>query len=161
MEVGKLSVKISEAVKKYRYPILVLLAGLLLMMLPGKQAEKSTPEPELSVTQPQKQDLAQELQSILMQIKGVGKVQVLLTQAAGELYQYQQDEKGDGWDTVIITDENRNQNPILSQVLPPTYLGAVIVCQGAGTPEVKLAVVEAVSKATGLSSDKITVLKMK
>ena len=46
-------------------------------------------------------------------------------------------------------------------VLSPTYLGAVIVCQGGDSPTVKLAIVEAVSNATGLSADKITVLKMK
>jgi hypothetical protein len=37
----------------------------------------------------------------------------------------------------------------------------VIVCQGGDQPEVKLAVVEAVCDAVGLTADKISVLKMK
>jgi hypothetical protein len=41
------------------------------------------------------------------------------------------------------------------------YQGAVVLCQGAADAAVRLAVVEAVSKATGLGADKICVLKMK
>ena len=39
--------------------------------------------------------------------------------------------------------------------------GAVIVCQGADDPEVRLNVTNAVAAYTGLGSDKITVMKMK
>jgi len=49
----------------------------------------------------------------------------------------------------------------VQQVNPPTYLGAVIVCQGADSASVRLAIVSAVGSVTGLSTDKITVLKMK
>jgi stage III sporulation protein AG len=62
---------------------------------------------------------------------------------------------------VIITDSDRAQQGLISQVLPPSYLGAVIVCQAGDQPEVKLAVVEAVCDAVGLTADKISVLKMK
>ena len=64
-------------------------------------------------------------------------------------------------ETVILTDSERNQQPLVQQVLPPQYLGAVIVCQGAENAAVRLAVVEAVRNATGLGADKISVLKMK
>lgn len=39
-------------------------------------------------------------------------------------------------------------------------MGAAVVCDGADSPQVRLAVVEAVSAYTGLGSDKITVLTM-
>ena len=38
--------------------------------------------------------------------------------------------------------------------------GAAVVCDGAGSAQVRLAIVEAVSAYTGLGSDKITVLTM-
>jgi stage III sporulation protein AG len=47
------------------------------------------------------------------------------------------------------------------QVIPPKYQGAIIVCQGAEKATVRLQVVEAVVNVTGLTADKITVLKMK
>ncbi len=165
MDIGKLGGKLTQRIKKYRYPILVLLAGILLMTLPGQKQEAAPAQEPTQQTEAPQADMARELEDILSQIKGVGKVQVLLTQAAGERYEFQQDENrsdtAQAGDTVIITDADRNQSPVLVQTLPPEYLGAIIVCQGASTPEVKLAVVEAVSKATGLSSDRISVLKMK
>jgi stage III sporulation protein AG len=93
----------------------------------------------------------------------------MLTVKAGETTFYQSDEDISTTETgstvrketVIVTDANRQQTPLVTQILSPEYLGAVIVCQGANDVQVRLAVVEAVSKATGLSTDKITVLKMK
>ena len=92
----------------------------------------------------------------------------MLTVDAGEktLYQYDEDRKeGESgsvrMETVIITDGSRKESAVIQQRLPETYRGAVIVCDGADRAAVCLSVVEAVSKVTGLSSDRISVLKMK
>ncbi len=167
MEVNKWAGKASGFLKKFRYPIILLAVGILLMALPGKNLTKKTEE--VPKEQQHKESLDRSMENILAQIKGVGKVQVLLTQASGESYRYQFDEdislsengSSTRKDTVIITDGDRNQQALITQVLPPTYLGAIIVCQGAEDPAVKLAVVEAVSRLTGLGADKISVLKMK
>ncbi len=161
MDINQISQKVLCFLKKYRYPILVLVVGILLMCLPSGSKQKEATPQQVQSTQPDTGDLAARLEQILSQIKGVGKVKVLLTQAAGEEFRYQYDESGDRKDTVIITDGNREQSPVISQVLPPKYLGAVIVCQGAESPAVRLAVVEAVSRVTGLGADAISVLKMK
>ena len=60
-----------------------------------------------------------------------------------------------------MTDGQRGQTGLVRQVLPATYRGAVVVCQGADDPRIRLAIVEAVSMATGLGADRISVLKMK
>ena len=62
---------------------------------------------------------------------------------------------------MILTDGSRAQQALVEQVIPPVYLGAVVLCQGAGSAAVRLSVVEAVSRATGLSTNQIVVLKMK
>ena len=111
----------------------------------------------------------QQLTEILQQIKGVGKVKVLLTISRGEKTEYQQDEDQSvsenessiRKETIIIRDSEDNEAALITQVIPPEYLGAIVVCEGADDANVKLAVLEAVSKATGLRSDKISVLKMK
>ena len=41
----------------------------------------------------------------------------------------------------------------------PINQGAVVVCQGAGSSAVRLAVTEAVAALTGLSTEKITVVQ--
>ena len=43
----------------------------------------------------------------------------------------------------------------------PQYLGAVVVCEGAASPQVRLDVLQAVAQFTGLSTDKISVLKLR
>ena len=149
--------------KKYRYPLLVLVVGLALLLIPtGKKEGSSSPIPTQAV---QSIDMTTELTAILSQIQGVGKVQVLLTVATGAHTIYHSDENSTDTsvrlETVIITDSQRNEQALVSQVVPPTYRGAIIVCQGADSPAVKLAIVEAVSRATGLGADSISVLKMK
>jgi stage III sporulation protein AG len=64
-------------------------------------------------------------------------------------------------DTVTVTDSDRNENGLIRQINPPVYSGAVVVCQGADNPQVKLSIIDAVGKLTGLGSDKISVIKMK
>ena len=152
----------AEYVRKYRYVALLLLAGLLLMALPEKQ------EPLPAPVQPQGSAdscLEEQLEEILSRVKGAGKVEVLLTQRCGEEILYQTDsDTGDSVnreDTVILTDSDREETGLVRQVLPPVYLGAVIVAQGGDSPAVKLAIVEAVMDVTGLRSHQITVLKMK
>ena len=87
------------------------------------------------------------------------------TQREGERAVYQTDEdstsSGIRSDTVLLNGSDRSQTGLVQQVNPPTYLGAVIVCQGADSASVRLAIVSAVGSVTGLSTDKITVLKMK
>ena len=90
---------------------------------------------------------------------------MLLTVAAGEEILYQTDdqisENQTRIETVLITDSDRAQTGLVRQVKPPVYRGAVVVCKGADTASVRLAVVEAVSSLTGLGADQISVLKMK
>ena len=149
----------AELVKRYRYVLLVLLAGLLLMLLPTGNPQQTVQEQTVQ-TEPQT-GLQESLESILTQIQGVGKVKVLLTQKEGERIVYQTDTDGTRRDTVILADGSRTQTGLVQQVNPPSYLGAVVVCQGAGSASVRLAIVDAVASVTGLSTDKISVLKMK
>lgn len=154
--------RINALFGKYKYPILVVLVGLGLMLLPGKTETKTIPKPEETV---QVQDLETRLAAILSQIEGVGRVQVLLTEESGREILYQTDIQSDTGrrteDTVLVEDASRVEQGLVRQTLEPKYRGAVILCQGADQPSVRLAIVEAVRCVTGLGADRITVLNMK
>ena len=152
--------KIREFLVKYRYALLVLLVGLVLMLLPTGSVPQ-TKQTETESSPSKVQDITQELTEILASIQGVGKVQVMLTVEEGEKTVYQYDEKTSGKDTVIITDGNREESGLVYQVISRKYRGAVVVCQGADSASVRLSVIEAVAKVTGLGTDRISVLKMK
>lgn len=155
-----------EFAKKYRYVLLVVLVGLVLLALPEETEPVAQPE---SVQAEEKQNLQEDLATILSQIAGAGKVEVLLTQVTGEETIYQTDEDistGESTsdvrsDTVLVTGADRSETGLVRQVNPPTYQGAIVLCQGADSAQVKLSIVEAVMSVTGLRSDCITVLKMK
>lgn len=162
MDFLSLKEKAAPFLKRYRYVVLFLLVGLLLMTLPKKQETVSHP----AAQQPESEEsLEEELAYILSRIRGAGKVEVLLTENAGAetLYQTDVNEGTDAIreDTVVVSDSQREEKGLIRQIIPPRYLGAVIVCQGGDNPGVKLQILEAVTKATGLKSNQISVLKMK
>lgn len=159
-----LSEKILPFVKKYKYVILVLFLGILLMLIPSRKEEPAVQTHQTAAVTTKSP--AEELEEILSKIEGVGKVRVLLTEASGPetVYQTDEDRSDTGSlrvETVIVTDGSRGQNGLIKRVDPPSYLGAVVVCQGADRPSIQLAIVEAVSNVTAIPSDRITVLKMK
>ena len=167
MDINAIGVKIRGLIKKYRFVILILGIGIVLMVLPTGKTSKTQENP---LSQPALfDDPTQELSQILSQIRGAGKVQILLTKGAGERTVYQTDQERDNAEqnqsvrveTVIITDKDRAQQGLIQQILAPEYRGAIVVCQGADDAAVRLAIIEAVADATGLGTDRISVLKMK
>ena len=154
--------------KKYRWALLVLLTGLLLMGIPQNR-EDAVPVPDMKETGTAQDSLQQELEALLSQLDGAGKVTVLLSMETGARTHYQadtdqsdtQDSRSKRSETVIVTGSDRNEAGLVRQVDSPVYRGAVILCQGGDDPRVKLAIVDAVATATGLTSDKISVWKMK
>lgn len=140
------------------------------MLLPvessHQEQETTLPATEETVV---KETLQDQLSALLSQVSGAGKVKVLLTEATGEKTHYQENTDTSTSeqsqtvqkDTVLVTNSSRDQIGLISQIDPPTYQGAIILCQGADQSTVRLAITEAVANATGLGYNRITVLKMK
>ena len=59
----------------------------------------------------------------------------------------------------VLLDGGDREETVVTQTAYPTYRGALVVCQGGDRADVKLAVTAAVSALTGLSSDRVTVVK--
>ena len=158
-----------SSISKYKWIILVLVIGVLLMLFPE---EKKKPVSESGISAENEfvqQSLQQELELLLSQLEGAGKVRVLLTESVGQQTIYQTDQNARKTqeseeiqkDTVILTQSDRSGTGLISRVDPPKFLGAVVLCQGADKATVRFAIVEAVATATGLRTDKISVCKMK
>lgn len=174
-EKDKLKEKTADLRKKlerFRIPLLVLLLGMILLMLPGKSnpADENT-QPTEEITEQSLMIEEQRLSSLLSQVKGAGEVQVMLSiRSAGETI-YQQDQtkvatQGENQkeeiqnSTVLYGTGSGKESALIQKKLGPVYGGAIILCQGADDPAVKLALVQAVSGLTGLGADRITVVGM-
>lgn len=168
MEIKRFTGKLHELTQKYKYPIAVLAVGLILLLIPGKQSEPQKVEATTKIQNGQETFSQESLVQILQSVEGAGKVKVLLSIGVGEETVYQTDTEGSSSadssnqtaKTVIITDSQRSEAGLIRQVNPAAYRGAIVVCQGADSPAVRLAVTQAVSKITGLGTDAICVLKM-
>lgn len=168
MEIKKITAKLHELTIKYKYAIVVLMIGLVLLMIPGKQSKETETLKEPMTLAGQKTVSEDSLAQILQSVEGAGKVKVLLSMGTGEETVYQTDTEvsssGDSSEqtikTVIVTDSQRCESGLIRQINPAAYKGAIVVCQGADSPAVRLAVTQAVSKITGLGTDSICVLKM-
>lgn len=161
-----------QALGKYRYALIVLLVGAVLMLLPSGKKEAADQTSSASTPQKDIPDAAavqSELAALLSRVDGAGEVTVMLSLDYGPERFYQADEQkstdGAGSElsseTVLYQESSSQRLPIVTKTRCPVYKGAVIVCEGADRPSVKLAIVQAVSRLTGLGSDKISVIKMK
>ena len=160
--------KLRDILKKYRFAALVALAGVVLMLLPGKK--DSMPDAETAEGETfSLEETERRMAEVLGAMDGVGRVQVMLTLKNGSSLELAEDadsterdgetraqrepvtlNRGSGYEEVVVTEQTY-----------PVYQGAVVVCQGAGDSSVHLAVIQTVSVLTGLGSDKITVVQWK
>ena len=153
-------------VEAYKYPLLVLLlgAGLLLLLREGGAQPTAAPE-TAAATAEEPAALEAKLENLLSQMEGAGAVQVVLTLEKSASYTYQTDrETRDGEErreTVLVSDGAGGEAPVTQETAYPVYQGAVVACQGADSAQVRLDIVRAVASLTGLSSDRITVIKLK
>ena len=149
--------------KKFLLPGCILLLGVLLLLLPGKKQDSSAPEQPES-TEFSLEDFTAELEQRLSGIQGAGEVRVLLTLESDGTYEYQQDKtQSQGSDTAqsqeetVLYRKDGSDLPVTRCYHYPEFRGAVVVCPGAGSPGVELAMKEAVSSLTGLGMDRICV----
>lgn len=160
-----------NALGRYKYVVLVMLVGLVLLMLPdakddgGVQTESlSTAEEDFSV-----EALEKKLEETLSEIDGAGEVRVMLTVQSGMKRVLAQDksmeQEGDSVqqeiENVVISAGSGTQETVLVQQIYPQFQGALVVAAGGGDPTVKLKLTEAVAALTGLGADKISICKGK
>ena len=178
----KLPGKLTSLLQRYRYPLLILLAGLVLLLWPGGSKNRSPEtavEPPAETSSPAdaamayREQLERELESLLSQVQGAGRVRVLLTLKTGPAAQYQTDRSSSSQRSEQGTEERKEEKTVLTErgsayneptlvtTAYPVFQGALIVSQGAGDPSVRLALLGAVSALLGLGADQVTVVTMK
>ena len=143
---------------------------------PNKKLAEVT-NSEISVNAVAQDDLSLQLEEILQQINGVGKVNVLITysQTNEIVPMYNQDisqkdteETDTNGGTRIITETDTKREviyeessgekkPITQSIISPKIEGAIITAQGGNDTVVKANIIQAVEAVTGLSSHKIQV----
>lgn len=166
-------------VRKYKFFILVLMVGILFLAAGSGGNEKTAAQKE--VTSQASFDLAafeKNLGEKLTLIDGAGRVEIMLSLASGEESVFASDVKEasqyseNGGDitsdsenyersTTIVSSGSYGQEPVLLKTVYPEFKGAVVICDGADNSKVCLKITEAVTALCGISSDNISINKMK
>lgn len=159
--------KIWKLLDKYKYVLLLILAGLVLLLWPAGGEEP--PVQESASGAAEQFDLAaleEKLAKTLSQVEGAGKVTVTLTVKSGLEQVPLTDrstsvsERGNSVEekTVVIS-TGSGQEAVIRLQRGPVFQGAVVVSQGGDRAEVRLLLTQAVAALTGLGADRITVCK--
>lgn len=158
--------------KKNKYILIVICVGILFLVLPSSgsddSGEKQNPIVEFSLEECEKR-----IERILEKTKGVGRVEVALAVSGTVESVYAEESRVNTHETEGNYDEDRDlkpsiisdgaggEEPVILKHIYPEFLGATIVCDGADSPVVCMSIIQAVSSLTGISSERITVIKMK
>ena len=169
--------KLIKFIQKYKYVLIVIVAGILLMQLPGiGGATENTAQIGQWGGEYQTETVEQiekKIREALRLIEGIGRAEVVLTLNSSIETLYQTDlteglsltdmeeESEVAVKTVLFQTGSGYQSALVVKRVYPEYRGALIVCEGGDMAAIKLEVTKAVSALTGLSSDKITVAKHK
>lgn len=165
--------KMTPYLQKYRYVWIILLVGVFILYM---GAPRDAPEEQTTPSSAQAEstnfDLGafqQTLQEKLSMIDGAGQVELMLSMEDTEEVVYasntRQSTSGEQTSSYennlsVLSDGSYGEQPVRVKSVCPTFRGAVILCEGGDDTKVRWSITEAVSAACGLSTDKITVLKM-
>lgn len=157
-----------KKIASYKYVILAVLLGVILLLLPdGKAAEVETAS---SLSQFDRGAVQREMEDILSAIDGAGRLRLMLTVRGGGELELAQDraltqkggaeEYSDKTETVVLG-SGSGAEVVVTQSRYPDFVGALVVCEGGGSAAVRLEITQALCALTGLPSDKISVIKGK
>lgn len=160
------------ALGRYKYVLLVMAAGLLLLLLPTSRESGSGGEGDMVAGTEEDfsvEALEEKLSAALSRIDGAGEVLVMLTVESGTKRVLAQDatldQEGSAVQresqTVVVSSGSGTQETVLVQQIYPQFQGALVVASGGGDPAVRLELTRAVAALTGLGTDKISICKGK
>ena len=178
MELDRIKMQVREGLgrllprlSQYKYALIVLLVGILLLYAGGGARDRPESN-QPSGTEEAGFDLdsfEQKLTDKLSKIAGIGRVELMLSldQTEESVYAVNtrqtsgSDSRSRESDVSVVSNGSYGETPVTVKRVLPVFRGAVVLCDGADDASVRLSVTQAVSTVCGIGADKVTVLKMK
>ena len=185
-----------RSLKKFKFKnigidkwILLAAAGVLLVIvsLPVKSEDREEqtsvvgPTAEIQNDAAYRKSVEENLEALLSEINGAGKVSVMITwestaekviqedsvyeknknsQEGEDSRRVENEEIRNQQNSVYITDENGNQMPYVVKELTPSVSGIAVVAEGGKNPQVAAAIIEVVEALFELPANKVAVSEM-
>ena len=155
MELDRIKMQVREGLgrllprlSQYKYALIVLLVGILLLYAGGGARDR----PESN--QPSgTEEAGFDLDSFEQTGESVYASNIRESESGSESGSYEST-------LSTVSDGSYGEQPVRIKETCPIFRGAVVLCDGAGASGVRLAVTEAVGAVCGLGADKISVIQM-
>lgn len=176
-DISKAFSRFSSSENKTRFIFVIGIIGIIMIALSSLNTggkDKNDKE-KTALSQPYdndgelyRQQMTDELESILTNIDGVGECCVMISvEGTSEIYYAENTEKSQQYSSagsnenysndVVVLDDGGAKQALVRKKVRPKINGVVVVCQGGGDVTVKERVIKAVSAALNLSYGKICV----
>ena len=168
-----------EIKKKYWPPgkdqlLILILLGLLLAVIavPVKSGQEEAAGSEENMVQEMpassEEDycsrLEARLEALLVQVEGVGRVQVMLTLEGSRERRVEKDrtfsEQGNEEETVYEELSGRERIPYVTLEINPKVEGVLVIAEGGGNSRIRQEILEAAQALFGIDAHKIKIMKM-
>lgn len=173
MKLGKILEKAAEKFKTDKRMIAIVAVGFLGITLltvsefiPGKSEEPQTGQEQTEVNS--SAELEERLTQLIRSIDGAGDTKVMITFDTGDenVYAVQDksanSEKSGSYDrSYVVIEKDGEEDGLLLKVVEPEIRGVAVVCEGADIPEVRGEIVSTVTAVLGVSSNRVSIAKMK
>ena len=153
--------------------LLLGLAGILLIWLSDCGGKPAAPAKDGQSSESASTEYADQLErrvrQLVVGLTGDESAEVMVTQAQSVEYVYEYETKSSSEQTpdsaknadersvVYVEDENGRDQALLRKVLEPKIAGVVVICTGGDAVTVRSRVIQAVSTALSVSTDKVFV----
>lgn len=143
-----------------------MLAGILLLLFGGNSTSKGTNDAGMA---PKIDDdeilsyqtmLEEKIELLVSQVKGAGTVNCAVTLSGGFEYVYAQDitdKSGQISSTYILVGSGSSESAVYLRVKTPDIAGIGVVCDGGSNASIQREIVELLSAAFGIGSNRIYV----
>lgn len=167
--------KYSEKIANKKWIVLIFILGLGLILLPteNKSAESKTQMADTESHQEYKREIENDLQTILSKVKGVGRVDVMITLSdSGNTYfatdetesvSQKSEEKSNSRQTqhVLRSNGSNIDEPLITGKKSPKIAGVLVCAEGATDSNVRNSIKCAVEALLGVGSHRVEVLERK
>ncbi|MDD6276616.1 MAG: hypothetical protein PUB20_07330 [Clostridia bacterium] len=173
MKLGKILENAAERFKTDKRIIVIAAVGLLgiALLAASEFIPDNREEPQVEQEQTQDnsvQELEERLTQIITSIDGAGNAKVMITLDTGDENIYavedksSNSEKSGSYDrSYVVIEKDGEESGLLLKVAEPEIRGVAVVCEGADLPEVRSEIVSTVTAVLGVSSNRVSIAKMK
>ena len=130
--------------------ILGAFLGVLLLIYGGEEKSSDSTESRESELVEYTKNMEEKITELCSKVEGVKNVSVAVSLESGFEYVYASD-----GDKTLTVGSGASESPVRVTEKPPVIAGVGIVCCGGGSPAVQKKLIELISAAYGISSNKI------